>query len=73
MAKQVVHTLVDGGVDRLVDLGEQQSDNPLVDMAIVGAGHKIKNAIHDRVSDFGGEDKPEDAKTEGEYISLAVV
>lgn len=51
----MVHTIVDGGVDRLVDMGEERFENPLIDAAIIGAGHKIKNGLHDRINDFGAQ------------------
>lgn len=55
IGKQVVHTIVDGGMDRLVDMGEERFDNPLIDAALIGAGHKIKNELHERINGFGAQ------------------
>lgn len=65
----MIHTVVDGGVDRLVDMGEQQFDNPLIDAAIIGVGHKIKNKLHDRINDFGEDETSESVDETGENLS----
>lgn len=56
LGKQVLHTIVDGGVDRLGDMAEVKFDNPLMHAAIVGGGKKLKNRVHDKINDFGDEE-----------------
>lgn len=66
IGKQVVHTLVDGAVDRLGDMAEVKLDNPLMHAAIVGGGKKLKNKLHDEVNEFGNnkEEVKEGRKSE---------